>query len=161
MAATIKQRIALDGGKELKRELEEFGAAGRKAFRDLQKAAAETKGLPSGFFNSLKQAEVQLKSLAKSFEDAGKRIQNVGRTLTTSLTLPIVGIGAGVLKQAADFQTAMNSFAVNAGVAGTALEDARAKAQELGQVSVFSSTEAAEGMTELAKVGLDFQTIME
>ncbi|WP_287172835.1 phage tail tape measure protein, partial [Mesorhizobium sp.] len=160
MAATIKQRIALDGGKELKRELEEFGAAGRKAFKDLQTAAAQTKGLPPSFFNSLKQAEVQLKSLARSFEDAGKRIQNVGRTLTTSLTLPIVGIGAGVLKQAGDFEKAMNSFAVNAGVMGQAFEEAEKKAQALGQASVFTSTEAAEGMTELAKVGLDFQTIM-
>ncbi|RWO29569.1 MAG: phage tail tape measure protein [Mesorhizobium sp.] len=160
MAATIKQRIALDGGKELKRELEEFGAAGRKAFKELQDAAAQTKGLSPGFFNSLKQAEVQLKSLAQSFNEAGKAIQNVGRTLTTSLTLPIVGVGAGILKVSGDFQKAMNSFAVNAGVAGTALEDARAKAKELGVASVFSTTEAAEGMTELAKVGLDFQTIM-
>ncbi|TIL94521.1 MAG: phage tail tape measure protein [Mesorhizobium sp.] len=157
---TIKQRIALDGGKELKRELEEFGAAGRKAFKELQDAAAQTKGLSPGFFNSLKQAEVQLKSLAQSFNEAGKAIQNVGRTLTTSLTLPIVGVGAGILKVSGDFQKAMNSFAVNAGVAGTALEDARAKAKELGVASVFSTTEAAEGMTELAKVGLDFQTIM-
>lgn len=160
MAATIKQRIELDGGKELKRELEEFGAAGRKAFRDLQAAAAATKGLSPGFFNSLKQAEVQIKSLAKTFEEAGKKIQAVGKTLTTNLTLPIVGLGAGILKQAGDFERAMNSFAVNAGVAGKALEDAKTKAQELGQASVFSSTEAAEGMTELAKVGLDFQTIM-
>ncbi|RWC25917.1 MAG: phage tail tape measure protein [Mesorhizobium sp.] len=161
MAATIKQRIELDGGKELKRELEEFGAAGRKAFRELQAAAAATKGLSPGFFNSLKQAEVQIKSLAKTFEEAGKKIQNVGKTLTTNLTLPIVGLGAGILKQAGDFERAMNSFAVNAGVAGAALEDAKTKAQELGQASVFSSTEAAQGMTELAKVGLDFQTIMD
>ncbi|RUU08344.1 phage tail tape measure protein, partial [Mesorhizobium sp. M7A.T.Ca.TU.009.01.3.2] len=160
MAATIKQRIELDGGKELKRELEEFGAAGRKAFKELQAAAAATKGLSPSFFNSLKQAEVQIRSLTKTFEDAGKKIQNVGKTLTTNLTLPIVGLGAGILKQAGDFERAMNSFAVNAGVAGAALEDAKTKAQELGQASVFSSTEAAQGMTELAKVGLDFQTIM-
>ncbi|TIM16285.1 MAG: phage tail tape measure protein [Mesorhizobium sp.] len=160
MAATIKQRIALDGGKELKRELEEFGAAGRKAFKELQDAAAQTKGLSPGFFNSLKQAEAQIKSLAQSFNEAGKAIQNVGRTWTTSLTLPIVGAGAVALKQAADFEKAMNSFAVNAAVAGTAFEEAEKKAQELGQASVFSSTEAAEGMTELAKVGLDFKTIM-
>lgn len=161
MAPTIKQRIELDGGKELKRELEEFGAAGRKAFRDLQAAAEQTKGLPPGFFTSLKNAEAQIKSLGVQFAATGKQIQGIGRTMTTALTLPIVGAGAGVLKQAADFQKAMNSFAVNAGVAGQALADAEKKAQELGQASVFSSSEAAEGMTELAKVGLDFQTIMQ
>ncbi|TIW11293.1 MAG: phage tail tape measure protein [Mesorhizobium sp.] len=161
MAPTIKQRIELDGGKELKRELEEFGAAGRKAFRELQAAAEATKGLPPGFFTSLKNAEAQIKSLGKTVADTGKQIQNIGRTLSTSLTLPLVGLGAGVLKQAADFQTAMNAFAVNASIAGDALADAEKKAQELGQASVFSSTEAAQGMTELAKVGLDFQTIMQ
>ncbi|ESY20398.1 phage tail tape measure protein [Mesorhizobium sp. LNJC391B00] len=160
MAATIKQRIQLDGGKELKRELEEFGAAGRKAFRDLQTAAAQTKGLSPGFFNSLKQAEVQIKALGVQFAKTGKQIQDVGRSLTTSLTLPIVGIGAGVLKVSGDFQKAMNNFAVNAGVAGAALEEAKAKAKELGVASVFSTTEAAQGMTELVKVGVDFQTVM-
>ncbi|RWB85911.1 MAG: phage tail tape measure protein [Mesorhizobium sp.] len=161
MAPTIKQRIELDGGKELKRELEEFGAAGRKAFRELQAAAEQTKGLSPGFFNSLKRAEAQIKSLGEQFAKTGKQIQDVGRTMTAALTLPIVGAGAGILKQAGDFQKAMNSFAVNAGVAGQALSDAEKKAQELGQASVFSSSEAAEGMTELAKVGLDFQTIMQ
>ncbi|MES0053423.1 phage tail tape measure protein [Mesorhizobium sp. M0078] len=160
MAATIKQRIELDGGKELKRELEEFGAAGRKAFRDLQTAAAQTKGLSPGFFNSLKQAEVQIKALGVQFAKTGKQIQDVGRSLTTSLTLPIVGVGAGVLKVSGDFQKAMNNFAVNAGIAGDALNEARDKAKELGVASVFSTTEAAEGMTELAKVGIEFQTIM-
>ncbi|RUU86106.1 phage tail tape measure protein, partial [Mesorhizobium sp. M7A.F.Ca.MR.176.00.0.0] len=157
---TIKQRIALDGGKELKRELEEFGAAGRKAFKDLQNAAAATKGLSPGFFSSLKQAEAQIKALGVQFAKTGKQIQDVGRTLTTSLTLPIVGVGAGVLKVSGDFEKAMNNFAVNAGIAGQALDDAKAKAKELGVASVFSTTEAANGMTELAKVGIEFQTIM-
>ncbi|RWL87728.1 MAG: phage tail tape measure protein [Mesorhizobium sp.] len=160
MAPTIKQRIELDGGAELKRELAEFGAAGRKAFRDLQAAAAETKGLPSGFFGSLKQAQVQLQGLAKQFKDFGKATQDIGKTFSTHLTLPILGAGAGILKQAADFEKAGNSFAANAGVVGKAFEDATAKAQELGQASVFSSTEALQGMTELSKIGLDFQTIM-
>ncbi|RVD49720.1 hypothetical protein EN783_34240, partial [Mesorhizobium sp. M2D.F.Ca.ET.140.01.1.1] len=80
MAGTIKQRIELDGGKELKRELEEFGAAGRKAFRDLQAAAAEVKGLPAGFFSSLKNAEAQVKSLGAQFATTGKQIQDIGRT---------------------------------------------------------------------------------
>ncbi|ESZ17798.1 hypothetical protein X735_12590 [Mesorhizobium sp. L2C085B000] len=160
MASTIKQRIALDGGKELKRELEEFGAAGRKAFKDLQTAAAQTKGLSPGFFSSLKQAEVQIKSLAKSFQDAGKQIQSVGRGFSTALTLPIVGAGIGILKQAADFQTAMNSFVANTGAAGDAFDQAKAKAIELGNASVFSATESANAMTELAKVGLDYSQIM-
>ncbi|WP_210235222.1 hypothetical protein, partial [Mesorhizobium sp. M8A.F.Ca.ET.218.01.1.1] len=103
----------------------------------------------------------QIKSLGGSFVDTGKQIQAVGKTMATALTLPIVGAGVGILKQAGDFQKAMNSFAVNAGVAGQALGDAEKKAQELGQASVFSSTEAAQGMTELAKVGLDYKTIME
>ncbi|ESX24438.1 phage tail tape measure protein [Mesorhizobium sp. LSJC264A00] len=161
MASTIKQRIALDGGKELKRELEEFGAAGRKAFKDLQTAAAQTKGLSPGFFSSLKQAEVQIKSLAKSFQDAGKQIQSVGRGFSTALTLPIVGAGVGILKQAADFQTAMNSFVANTGAAGDAFDQAKAKAIELGNASVFSATDSANAMTELAKVGLEYSQIMD
>ncbi|TIX16217.1 MAG: phage tail tape measure protein [Mesorhizobium sp.] len=116
--------------------------------------------MPPGFFNSLKLAQVQLQSLGKQFNDVGKKVQNLGKTFSTHLTLPLVGAGVGILKQAADFEKAGNAFAANAGVVGQAFEDATKKAQELGQASVFSSTEALNGMTELAKVGLDFQTIM-
>ncbi|TIW47687.1 MAG: phage tail tape measure protein, partial [Mesorhizobium sp.] len=158
---TIKQRIELDGGKELKRELEEFGAAGRKAFRDLQKAAAETKGLPPGFFTSLKNAQSQLQSLGKQFQDVGKKVQDLGKTFSTHLTLPIVGAGFGILKQAADFQTAMNSFVANTGAAGDAFDQAKAKAIELGNASVFSASDSANAMTELAKIGLEYSQIMD
>ncbi|CDX39185.1 conserved hypothetical protein [Mesorhizobium sp. ORS 3359] len=160
MAPTIKQRIQLDGGAEIKRELAEFGAAGRKAFRDIQAAAAATKGLPPGFFGSLKQAQVQIQGLAKQFKDFGKATQDIGKKFSTHLTLPILGAGAGILKQAADFEQAGNSFAAASGVVGKAFEDATRKAQELGQASVFSSTEALQAMTELSKIGLDYQTIM-
>ncbi|ESZ46251.1 hypothetical protein X731_16330 [Mesorhizobium sp. L2C054A000] len=161
MAGTIKQRIQLDGGAELKRELAEFGAAGRKAFKDLQTAAAQTKGLPPGFFSSLKQAQVQIKALSTSLKEAGKQFQDLGKTFSARLTLPIVGVGVGILKQAADFQTAMNSFVANTGAAGDAFDQAKAKAIELGNASVFSATDSANAMTELAKIGLEYSQIMD
>ncbi|OWK20636.1 hypothetical protein AJ88_27670 [Mesorhizobium amorphae CCBAU 01583] len=77
-----------------------------------------------------------------------------------SLTLPIVGAGVGILKQAADFETAMNTFVANTGAAGDAFDQAKAKAIELGNASVFTATESANAMTELAKIGLDYSQIM-
>jgi TP901 family phage tail tape measure protein len=154
---TIKVRIALDGGQEIVTELRGLGKDGEKALKQLQKIGNLK---ADEALKSLRRMGDQLKSLGKQASDFGEKMRKVGQGFSTFVTLPLAGAGVGILKQAADFEKATNDLAVNAGIAGDAFDTAKEKAKELGQASVFSSTEAAQGMTELAKVGLDFQQIM-
>lgn len=158
---TIRQRIALDGGQQIKRELEEFGETGERVFRELQTAANRLDGVGGGFVKSLQNAQKSMAALSKSFIDVGRQLRNVGQTVSTYVTLPIVGLGATALKVAGDFESAMNEFVANTGAAGDAFDSAKDKAIELGNASIFSATESAQAMTELAKVGLSFEQIME
>lgn len=157
---TIRQRIALDGGEQIKKELAEFGEAGERAFREIQ-AAANKLDLDKGIGASLQRLQKQFRTVADDFKKVGREIRDVGQNLSTFVTLPILGVGTASLKMAADFESAMNEFVANTGAAGTAFEEAKAKAIELGNASIFSAGESAKAMTELAKVGLDYQQIME
>jgi len=156
---TIRQRISLDGGEQIRRELQEFGEAGERAFKDLQ-AAAERVNLDKGLGASLARLQKQFATVGKDFKALGKQMRDVGKSFSTYVTLPIAGAGTGILKLAADFESAMNELQANTGAVGDSFDALEKKAIELGDASIFSARESAEGMNELAKVGLDVETIM-
>jgi TP901 family phage tail tape measure protein len=159
-AKTIYQRIALQGGEQLRKELAEFGEVGEKAFLDLQRAVTKTQAPLDKLLSQLARTQKQMMAVGKSFTDAGREIQSVGRSLTTYITAPILGVGAAILKTAGDFEAGVNNFVANTGAVGESLDAAKQKALDLGAASVFSSSEAIDAMTELAKVGRSYEEIM-
>lgn len=102
---TIRQRIALDGGTQIKKELQEFGAAGEKAFKDLQAAIdrVDMKGLTG----SLQQAQKAFVETGKSFQKFGRDMQGIGRSFSTYISLPIIAGFTASAKAAIDFESAM------------------------------------------------------
>ncbi len=152
---TIKQRIALDGGKEIQRELEQLGEKGARAFKLLQEAANEVKGPQSGFVKSLEDAARKLDSLGRKFQSVGRQMQDVGKAFSTRVTLPIAGLGAGILKLSGDFEAAMNRIEAVSGATGDEIGKVRDLALQLGADTAFSASEAAGGIEMLLKNGLD------
>ncbi|MGN6469645.1 MAG: hypothetical protein ACTHLC_08695, partial [Rhizobiaceae bacterium] len=108
---TLSQRIALDGGQDIKKELEALGSAGEKVFKQLQRAADQLKGPPAGFEARLKAIQAQFKSIAADFTAVGQKLATAGRSLTTAVTLPIAGAGAASIKAAADFESGFANIA--------------------------------------------------
>lgn len=157
---TIKQRIALDGAKEIEAELKELGKVGEEAFKKLQQAAGKVK-IADNFTTQLNRMQEQLKQAAKKFNQVGREIEQVGRRISLFITAPLLAAGGAALRLAGDFESSMNAFVANTGVATKELEAAKDMALELGSASVFSASEAADAMTELAKVGLNYEQIME
>lgn len=153
----INIRIALEGGPEIVKTLNDLGIDGEKVLKNLQKVGNLK---ADGTLQALRKVQAQFTELGKQIDGVAKKFTSIGKSFSTRLTLPIVGAGVGILKQASDFEAATNDLAVNARLVGAEFDAASKKAQALGQASVFSSTEAAKGMTELAKVGLDFGQIM-
>ncbi|MER9761598.1 hypothetical protein [Mesorhizobium sp. M0138] len=98
--ATIKQRIALDGGVEIQKQLKDLGQAGEKAFRDLQKAALAADFAKFGA--SLSKARTDLAAFARNIALLG-----------TGLAAVVGGAGAAVLELA----SSAGEFADNAGKA--------------------------------------------
>ena len=108
--------------------------------------AAFTKGL------SLAQAR-----LAK----VGKQMQATGRAMTGSLTLPITGVGAAVLKTSGDFEASMNRVRAALGTTETEFARLKESAADMGRTTQFSASEAAGAIEILAKNGLSAAQILD
>jgi len=105
---TIAQRIALEGGDEIRKELKALGLAGEVAFRELKKSAdALNKTGVDGFTKSLQRAQKNLERVGKRLETTGRQLSRAGRTLSLAITLPIVGGFTAAIKAATDFESAM------------------------------------------------------
>lgn len=78
---TLVQRIALDGGKAIRDELEALGEDGKKAFEALQKAADEASKSTSGFNKYITQFRSQFKDIAAQAKKAGDAYREFGSAL--------------------------------------------------------------------------------
>lgn len=63
------------------------------------------------------------KSISKSFQTMGKDMMAVGKTLTTTITLPLVAAGAVAIKFANDFDNGMDKIRAATGATGQKLAD--------------------------------------
>ena len=77
----------------------------------------------------------------------------VGKTMTTHVTAPIVGIGAAAIKTTADFDAQMSKVSAISGATGKDFDDLRAKAREMGAKTKFSASEAGEAFEYMAMAG--------
>lgn len=122
----------------------------------------------SGFLKQLKTAQSEAEKTSKTMgskissgmQSAGQKMTSAGKTLTTRVTIPTVGVGTAVVKMSSDFESAMSKVKAISGTSGKDFNSLRDKAKELGETTVFSATEVANGMTEMAKAGWNSQQIM-
>lgn len=118
---TISQRIALEGGKEIKDELKGLGAAGEAAFKQIADAAEATEGLGANFG----------RAMAKLRDDLG-RVRKAGSDLNGSLTdlASAAGTAAGrITKAGAAISSAAAGFLLFVRF-GTQLADVQNKAAQ-------------------------------
>jgi len=92
---TIVQRIALDGGKEIERELATLGAVGTAAFRKLQEAVRAQEG-PMGQFNHslnlLRQTMGNVSTASAAFTTAFSKAAKQTAILTGAVALATAGL---------------------------------------------------------------------
>lgn len=137
-------------------------------------------------FVDTSQADKNLKSVgtealnsAKKFQKMGKNIQNIGgkisaagQKLTTTLTLPLVGIGVAGVKTAADFESAMSQVQATMGITSDATSKLNGEtvntmgalqdlAKEMGTSTAWSAKECADAINYLALAGYDTQQIYD
>lgn len=95
-----------------------------------------------------------LKSGGAATKALGEGIADLGSSMTLGLTVPIVAAGGAAISVAANFDDAMSQVQGALGDASADTEGLRQLALQLGSDTVFSATEAAQAMVELAKGGL-------
>lgn len=119
-----------------------------------------TKGFKSAA-NDLKVFMSDSATASQKMNGLSSAMGTVGGVLTKSVTVPLVGVGAAALKVATDFEQGMSNVKAISGATGEEFDALRDKAIELGGSTVYSATEVADAMTEMAKAGWNSQQIMD
>lgn len=133
-------------------------------YRNLQREIINTE-------NKLKQLQLEASNWTKAgakLEEFGTKvgniagkIDNLGSTLTTSLTLPVLAIGTAAVTTGNDFEAQMSRVQAIAGATKDELKQLTDQAIDLGASTSFSASEVASGMENLASAGFTTQEIME
>lgn len=116
------------------------------------------------FSSNLSTVQNEIQNTGKKLDglsNLGSGITSVGKTLTTSLTLPIVGIGTAAATTAANFEAGMSKVQAISGATGDDFDALEAKALELGASTKYSASEVADAMTDMAKAGWSSQQIVD
>ena len=97
---------------------------------------------------------------SSSAKKIGDSFTRVGTAMSIGLTVPLVAAGKKMWDVAADFEASMSQVAAISGATGSEFDGLRDKAIQLGRDTVFSSSEVAEAMTEMAKAGWNANDII-
>lgn len=128
--ARLDDQGVVSGLKKIKVSMEEIkGKDGKLNWEGLKKGGSATKAL-------------------------GEGITELGSSMTLGLTVPIVAAGGAATSVAASFDDAMSQVQGALGGASADMDGLRDLALQLGADTVFSATESAQAMVELAKGGL-------
>lgn len=122
----------------------------------------------SKFKAGLKDAQSTLSDFVNSSNSAGTRFQalgsslkTVGNTITASVSLPLLALGAGAIKTASDFEAGMSKVSALSGATGNDLKMLEDKAKEMGATTKYSATEASDALSYMALAGWDAKQMAE
>lgn len=125
----------------------------------MREGASAVEGVGAAARKTADQGKVAFSSLAKSIDNNSASIDHLsGNALKLGAGLA-VGVGA-VVKVAADFDKQMSSVAATGADARQNIDALRETAIKLGADSAFSATQAAEGVENLLKAGVDAAEVM-
>lgn len=102
----------------------------------------------------LKKIDKQARKTQKEFDRLGRRVSDTGKVLTKALTLPLLVVGAAVLKIGADFDAAFTqSTAIMGDLSDAMRKDLKNAAIEVSKTVDFSAKKAAGAYFFLASAG--------
>lgn len=87
------------------------------------------------------------------FQAAGQTLSTVGSAMTKTVSLPLAGIGAAIIKTGADYEAGMSKVQAISGATGEEMDALSGKAMEMAAQTKFSTAESAEAYQYMAMAG--------
>lgn len=112
------------------------------------------------FVQDLKAAEAALTSTGNGLAKFADAVQGKFNLALKVGAASLALMGKQMVQTGAQFDAQIGSIAARAGVAASEMGAITDKARELGKTTLFTATEAAAGMEELAKAGLSVAEVM-
>ena len=121
----------------------------------------------SKFSKGFKTAYNDLKVFSDKSATAGNKLRglsstfdSVGKSLTKTVTVPLVGIGTAAVKTAAQFDSHMSEVKAISGATGEQFTQLRNKAIEMGAKTKYSASESAQAFKYMAMAGWDTKDML-
>lgn len=111
--------------------------------------------------SSLSEFTNQSNNAGTRFEALGSSLKTVGSIITTTVSLPLLALGAGAIKTASDFEAGMSKVSALSGATGDDLKMLEDKAREMGSTTKYSATEASEALSYMALSGWNAEQMAE
>lgn len=116
-------------------------------------ASNTTAALRIIFGADTEQLDKALGYLQKKLRDTGKSLTKTGKTMSASLTAPLVAIGAASFHTASQFEASMAKVKAVSGATAEEFGILKKQALELGRTTVFTASNVAELQLEFSKLG--------
>lgn len=113
------------------------------------------------------QVSDKLDAAGQKFNDFGSKLKSVGDKISSvgqailPASVAVAGIGTYAATSATEFEKAMSQVKAISGSTGSEFEALKEKAKELGSSTVYSASDVADAMTDMAKAGWSSQQIMD
>lgn len=159
---TTKEK--LDTLKEAERQVQaqfEKGEIGEEQYRAIQREVIATEQNLQKLEQRLKETNNHWKTAAENLNKFGQKATDVGKSMTTKVTLPLLGLGAAAVKVGSDFETVMSEVQAISQASSEELAALEEKAKEMGATTKFSASEAAEALKYMAMAGWDTQQMLD
>lgn len=101
-----------------------------------------------------------LKKVEGKLNKFGKKIGNVGSSLTTGVSLPLIGLGAAAVKTASEFEASMTKIQTLVGLPKDAVDQLSDSVLNLAGETATAPNQLAEGLYFLTSAGLDGESAL-
>ena len=118
-----------------------------------------TKGFASAR-NDLKVFSDRTATTEQKLNGLSSAMVTVGSTLSKSVSVPLLTVGAIALKTSSDFEAGMSEVKAISGVTGESFTQLENKAIQMGAKTKFSASESAQAMKYMAMAGWDAEEMM-
>lgn len=99
----------------------------------------------------------------QKLDQAGSSLTSLGKTISASVTVPLVALGTAAVNTGMDFEQAMAQVQATAGIASKTSDDFKAleaAARDVGRATQLSSTDAANALYYMALAGWDTKEML-
>lgn len=111
--------------------------------------------------DALKEIEKFNDQVGDKLQKASDSMVKAGKTMSATVTAPIVGFGAAISKISIDFEKQMSSVQAISGASAEELKQLEEAARKAGATTKFSATEAAQGLEYMALAGYSVSDSIE
>lgn len=107
------------------------------------------------------EAMAEFSRFSGTVDSLAATMDRVGKKMTASITAPIAGMEAAIIKIGASYEAEMSKVSAISGATGVELEQLNEKAREIGATTSLSATQAAEGLEYMALAGWKTEEMLE